>query len=145
MNDDEKQLQFQHWLVDMDDALERFLADVPDTIATKLDYTSTSLDVLESWLLGSYESVEAMLEPDQSARIDGAARYVGETFRRELGGQWALRLGDPSKVFYGLPELTGFRMRTPLCPLTLVTASADRRTGNYLRSVLDAYAKHVRS
>ena len=71
------QEEFQFWLADMDDALERFLASVPRELATRLDFSSGSLD-----------------------------------------------------AYYRIPELAGFGPKpTPVCPLTLATASADRRTG----------------
>jgi len=38
------QEEFQFWLADMDDALERFLASVPRELATRLDFSSGSLD-----------------------------------------------------------------------------------------------------
>lgn len=128
---------FEFWLVVMDDALERFLAVLPPQIREKLDYSPSSLDALETWILDRYPSPQAMLERDQSRLVDGVARYIGETFRKTLGGYWDIRLDDPKFAFFALPILTGFEEKpTPFCPLTLATASADRRTGKYLCTIL---------
>ncbi|WP_216594403.1 MULTISPECIES: hypothetical protein [unclassified Nostoc] len=129
---------FQWWLMDMDDALERFLAILPPQVKKKLDFSPSSLSTLEAWILDKYPNTPAMLESDQSRLVDGVARYIGETFRKSLGGRWDIQLDDPKFVYFGVPILTGFEEKpTPICPLTLATASADRRTGKYLRTILE--------
>ncbi|MBE9210091.1 hypothetical protein IQ244_27065 [Nostoc sp. LEGE 06077] len=124
--------------MDMDDALERFLAILPPQVKKKLDFSPSSLSTLEAWILDKYPNTPAMLESDQSRLVDGVARYIGETFRKSLGGRWDIQLDDPKFVYFGVPILTGFEEKpTPICPLTLATASADRRTGKYLRTILE--------
>jgi hypothetical protein len=130
---------FEYWFFEMDDALERFLARLPPKTRQKLDFSPSSLDILEAWILDAYPDIATMLKHDQADIVGGAARYIGETFRRTIGGYWDIRLDDPKMAFSGLPILTGSKERpTPVCPITLVTASADRRTGNYIRTVLEA-------
>lgn len=83
-----------------------------------------------------------MLDPAEADQVDGIARYIGETLRKTVGGHWDIRLDDPKYVFYGLPELTGFGPRsTPVCPLTLATTAADRRTGKFLRGIADGMVR----
>lgn len=131
---------FDYWVADMDDALDRFFTWLPEGIRGRLNYSPASLDTLETWILETYSDTQEMLKKDQVEPVDGAARYIGETFRKCLGGYWDIRLDDPKFVFYGLPILTGFRdSSTPECPLTLATAAADRRTGVYIRTVLENY------
>ena len=50
MPDNNKEDQFQLWLAEMDDALDRFLRRLPMGVAMRLDYTQASLLVLEKWL-----------------------------------------------------------------------------------------------
>lgn len=70
------------------------------------------------------------------------ARYVGQVFRKKLGGKWTIDYSDKKNAFYGLPQLVGMNgQRTQICPLTLVTASTDRRTGSFIRMVFDNNAK----
>ena len=128
---------FQSWLFEMDDALERFLSLLPSHLRPALDFSPGSLDVLEQWILERYAGVSEILEPGEALILDGLARYVGETFREQLGGYWQIRFDNPKDAHYGLPELTGFSPRpTPLSPHSLVTASTDRRSGNYISTVL---------
>ncbi len=136
---------FDSWLVDMDDALERFVDGLPEEVAQRLDYTPGSLDALEKWILDKYESTDQMLAASQATTVDGLARYIGETFRKAIGGRWGIRLDDPKYAFYGLPEIVGYADKgTSLCPISLATASADRRNGRYLSDVLASYIRDVR-
>lgn len=132
----------QYWLADLDDALQRFLDGLSSEVAARLDFSPGSLDVLEAWILNKYASTQEMLPPSESRLVDGLARYIGETFRKAVGGHWEMRLDDPKYVFHGIPQLTGFWEKpTPVCPLPLATASANRRTGRYLGGVLAVYLR----
>jgi hypothetical protein len=137
---DTRREDFEYWLADMDDALERLFKMVPPELRARLDFSPASLDALEAWILERYASTNAMLGQSESLIVDGLARYIGETFRKAIGGRWEIRLDDPKYVFYGKPQLTGFSDRpTPVGPLSLATASADRRTGRFLSGVLASY------
>ncbi len=136
---------FDYWVSDMDDALERFFTLLPSSVREKLDFSPFSLEALEEWILEKYANTQAMLQRDQAQIVDGVARYIGETFRRTIGGYWTIRLDDPKVAFFGVPILTGFEERpTPACPLALATASADRRTGTFLHTVLKNHMKVLR-
>lgn len=126
---------FECWLATMDDFLEEFLAEFPAAERARLDYSAESLDIVEAWILNTYPSSEAAAAPTESQRLNRVACYVGEVFRKKLGTKWDIRLDDPSYVFYGMPIIVGRRVDD--CPLTLVTAAANRRTGKYLRTVLE--------
>jgi hypothetical protein len=128
---------FEEWLADMQTGLDRFTDALPEEVADALDESPESLDVLEAWLLERYPSTEAVLEESEKEILDGAARYVGETFLGQLGGKWSISADDPKDVNYQLPILTGFRGQfSTLAPVTMVTAAADRRTGTYLSTIL---------
>jgi hypothetical protein len=143
--DDERRDRFELWLMDMDDALERFMDQVPE-VREKLDYSAESLDVLEKWLLERYPTFEAIIADSEKDMLDGMARYVGETFRKNLGGIWDIVLDDPKNVWYRLPIVTGFPGQgAPLSPVTMTTAAADRRTGTYWRTILQNLDKRAQS
>jgi hypothetical protein len=134
---------FENWLAHMDDALEEFFARLPPALRVALDDTPPSLDALEAFLLGRYPDVEA-IRADPEPYLDGAARYVGEVFRRTIGGRWRMRDDDPSYVYAGLPELTFLPARdTPACPIRLVTTALHRRTGTFLSTVLANQARII--
>ncbi len=116
----------------MDEALAEFSAGLPENVAAKLDYSVDSLDVIEAWLLERYPVNTTSKSPGQAATLDGAARYIGETFRKALGGHWTVDLkynaylGRPLVIEPVQPDL-------PLCPLSMTTTTTHRRRGDYLR------------
>src|SRR4051812_50181488 len=121
----------------MQTELDRFEAALPKPVADALDESPASLDVLEAWLLEHYPSTEALMEPGEAEILDGAARYVGETFLGQLGGRWSISADDPKDANYKLPIITGFKGEfSQLSPVTMVTAAADRRSGTYLSTIL---------
>ncbi|MBR9802739.1 hypothetical protein GYB59_14085 [bacterium] len=128
---------FEHWLVLMDDFLELFIARFPQEERALLDFTPESLDIVEAWILRTYADMDEMLAPEEAQTVNCVACYVGETYCKHLGAKWDIRLDDPSFAFYGIPILVNSEDSTIDCPLTLVTASADRRNGQYLRTVLE--------
>jgi hypothetical protein len=128
---------FEYWLMDMDDAIHRFIGGYPVGDRQRFDYSSASLDFLERWLLNQYQSIEAMRQQDQAAMVDGAARYVGQVFRRHLGGKWFIDNEDKKNVFYKRPQLVGVKGQlAQFSPLSMVTASVDRNSGSYMSGVL---------
>ncbi len=130
--------QFQMWLMDMSDAIERFQLSLPSELQGKFDYSPESLEALEGLALAKYPNVEEAKKPSEATTVDGMARYVGQVFRKRLGGKWMIDYSDRKNAFYGLPQLSGMAgQKVQLCPLTLVTASLDRRTGKFLRQVFD--------
>jgi hypothetical protein len=134
----EQELEFDAWLTDMDDALERFMELAPESLIEQLDYSPDSLNAIEHWLLQSYASLDAFDAEPSTQLIDGAVRYVGETFVRNLGAHWSVSLENPNDVFYGLPIVIGHPgQTTPLCPHRLTGVATDRRLGNFLRTVFD--------
>lgn len=143
MTADDEQDQFENWLAHMDDALAELFARLPSALKGALDYAPASLDRLEAFLIERYPGVDA-IKSDPEPYLDGAARYVGEVFRRNIGGRWRLRDDDPKYVYAGLPEVTFLAERdTPVCPLTLVSASLDRRTGKFISTVFDNTSKRI--
>jgi hypothetical protein len=127
----------------MDATIKQFLDELPEELAQRVDFTPESLDALEGWLLSKYDSPAAILQPSESWYLDRAAKYVGETIRRNAGGEWAIELEDPNYVYYGLPEIRNKHFAAE-CPATLVTASLDRRRGNYIRKIVENMARKRR-
>ena len=142
MNVEQQRENFQYWLAEMDSALERFLESLPPGVSQRLDFKPESLAVVEEWIIERYPSISAMLALSEREIVDGLARYIGETFRKVIGGRWEIRLDDPNYVYHGRPQLTGFSdTPTPISPHSLATASADRRTGRFMSGVLSSYLR----
>ena len=136
-NDDDVFEKFQYWLVEMDSALESFFKFLPTEMRTELDYTPASVDTLERWLLRKYETIDSLKLDTEKVIWDGASRYIGETFRKCLGGKWHIDKPNKKIMFSGLPQLVEMRGQVgPVCPLTLVSAALDRRVGNFISSLI---------
>ena len=136
--------QFQEWLMDMSDAIERFQQSLPGELQGRLDYSPESLEIVENFALAKYPSVAEATKAGEAAAVDGIARYVGQVFRKRLGGKWIIDYSDRKNAFFGLPQLSGMvGQKVQLCPLTLVTASLDRRTGKFIRMVFDNNLRNV--
>jgi hypothetical protein len=137
MSDYSDKDRFQFWLMDMDDAIERFIQSLPPDARIRLNGRDDSLDALEALVLERYKSPGDTKDSKESVFLDGAARYLGEILRLGTGSQWTIRFDDPKYVFHGLPILKGGKLGDmPCCPLTTVTASTDRRTGHYFSTIL---------
>jgi hypothetical protein len=108
-------------------------------MGTELDVDEQSLDTLEAFLLRRYRTPdEAMTLPERGV-LDAAARHVGLLLILTIeGAHWDLILDQPDHVYYRLPVVR-FPDGATECPLTAVTAALDRRTGNYLRSLVEGY------
>jgi UTP:GlnB (protein PII) uridylyltransferase len=136
---------FQLWIFNMDDELDRLKEDLPQELASKLDYSDESLKLVEAWILQRYASVEETKEKGEAQILDRLARYVGETIRKQVGGHWDIDLENEKNAYYALPVITGFEEKpTPVCPLTLVTASTARRTGTFISGVLENVKKKLK-
>lgn len=134
-----KQDNFQMWLFHMDDALEEFLQTLPEEIAVKLDYGKGSLNVIENWILDTFKNKEQLLLSENKLILDGLSRYIGETFRKNIGGgKWSINLEDKMDAFYSLPVLKDHEKITiPVAPHTLATACISRKKGTYISGILE--------
>jgi hypothetical protein len=128
--------QFEFWLMEMDNAIEKFVNSASPEFHDKLDNSDESLSIVEQWLVSKYSNPKDTRPESEAIFLDGAARYVGEIFRVRTKSKWRIELNDKKQVFYGIPHLQGGSLKAPLCPLTTVTASTDRRTGNYFMTIL---------
>ena len=137
MNRKDREDQFQVWLIHMDDAIAVFKRKLPENVYGNIDYSPASLDILEGWLLSRYSSKEDIKRESESIIFDGSARYLGEAFRKTLGGRWIINFKDRADIFYGIPQLSDMSgQEVPFSPLTTVTACFSRRTGNYFSTIL---------
>ena len=135
----EKYDQFQTWLAHMDDFLEDLQSHSLVTEAgITLDYSIASLDAVEALILKRFPSFEDVKNPDASQDINLFSIYVGETIRKTGGGKWAIDYEDTDNAYFGRPVLKGVgsRGQRTTCPMMLVTASTDRRKGDYLSKVV---------
>ncbi|MDK4685538.1 hypothetical protein QDY71_03090 [Kingella negevensis] len=135
-----REIAFKCWLKDIPNILDGFISRMPKEVADKLDFSMESLDVVEKYLLDNYENNKQIMFEEPFYILEGYAVYVGETFRKIIASHdphmcWQLML-EEDNVYYSLPILDGYNIID--CPLTMVTASLDRRTGIYISSILNS-------
>lgn len=131
-----KRADFESWLFQMDDRLAEFIDELPSDIGRQMDFSLDSLTILEGWLLEQYGSTDEILEASQMQRLDDIARYVGETLRKNLGGIWNIDLKNKRNVYYKIPVIEKQGAWTE-CPVSLVTAAMEDRSGSFIVGVLD--------
>ena len=70
--------QFQLWLLDISDAIERFRQSLPPDLTARSNFSSESLSDVEAHALAKYPTASDIKQPSEAAVVDGMARYVGE-------------------------------------------------------------------
>ena len=128
--------QFNWWLTIMPDAL-MYLSILPKDVRSKLDYSVNSLDVLEIFLIDNYD-MEEMKRSENKMAVDVFARYIGETFRKNLTDIiWKLELRE-NRFGYGFPLLVKKDNKpcTPKSTYSFIAGVLDRRIGSYLSTIL---------
>jgi hypothetical protein len=127
--------EFQIWLAkDLEVRDELY-----ELIGEELDTDEMSLDKLVAFLLNRYQEPNEALRLTERPVLDGAARHIGLVMLLTVDGtEWAIDVVNEANVYYRLPIIR-FSDGAEDCPLTLATASLDRRTGSYLRTVIENY------
>jgi len=125
--------QFNDWVEYVPEFIQELRSMLAPT-GVKFDFSPNSLDTLEEWILSRYGDTEEMLPASESQVVNLLACYIGETMIRQRGGKWDIQL-DPDYAYHGVPiiVLPGGDVE---CPLSLATAAADRRMGDFIRSVV---------
>lgn len=127
--------EFQTWLARDPDVRE----ELEEMIGAQLGLDTLSLDTLETFLLRRFRTVEKAMELDQRAVLDAAGRHVGMVMLFNVDGtKWDIDLDHEDSVYYRLPIIR-LADGGQECPLSMVTACLDRRTGRYLRGLVETY------
>ena len=126
--------EFDVWLTFMDDRLGELMQQLPKDVASQLDFTPESLFVIENWLMSQFSGPYELMEKDKYL-LDKVACYLGEVIRISLGGHWGIDYSDPNDAYCGIPTIRT-EGEPPICPLTMVTTSLDRRKGNLMENNL---------
>jgi len=125
---------FEYWIFQMDDKLESFISSLYGDIKTHLDYSVTSLNNVEEWLINTYKTPEAIDAMHRAITVDGFCRYIGEVFRKKLGGHWDMSFQKDSDVGAG-PFLSGFKQNeNRIYPYGLMKKALHEKSGNFLKN-----------
>jgi hypothetical protein len=134
----EKQEVFEEWVFVKDDALADFFDRIPAELNDDLDFSPASLDTLEKYILKNF-TAESIEEKENMDWLDGFARYIGETFIKNLkGAHWSINLEKEDLIYYGLPLIVGaVNQVSDYCPHMDVVAALHRQSGNFVRTLLE--------
>ena len=90
---------FENWLISMDDYLDEFL-ELESSLSGSLDFSPSSLSIVELRLLERFSSIEEILKDENNKYLNACSVYVGETYRKNVGGKWKIELDDVKDVYY---------------------------------------------
>lgn len=131
--------RFQKFIFEMDDVMEVFLAFAMSK-GFRLDYSISSLDDLEVFIDGSGDGAR------ESELLNRCSRYLGEVFRKNLGGSWDLCLDDPKNIHYRLPVINRFSdVDLEFCPLAVVGNYVARKKRGILREAVEVNKEFLRA
>jgi hypothetical protein len=126
---------FQIWLVSELEVREELYA----MMGADPGLDEASLDAVEAFLLARYASPDDALRLDQRNVLDAAARHIGLVMVLNIdGAEWQIDLDNKDSVYYRLPIIR-FSDGVEECPLSMATAALDRRTSEFLRTVVTSY------
>lgn len=127
--------EFQTWLAQDLEVRDELYALIGRELAPDIG----SLDDLEDFLLARFPDPAAAITLEHRGITDAAARHIGLVFVLNIDDAvWDIDLDNKAALFYRLPVIR-FADDAQECPLTMATAALDRRTGDYLRTIVENY------
>ncbi|MBF0722590.1 hypothetical protein [Sanguibacter inulinus] len=133
---------FQAWLEEMHPRLARF-EDLTMPAGWPGGYSRESLVALEQHILDRWPDKKSFLDENDTDFIEGATRYIGETYLRLAGGGWSIN-HDPEFIYTGRPVVRfDTESPMPVSPVHLMTTILARRTGNVLSRIWDGQTAAV--
>lgn len=130
------QEDFQEWIFYISDKMDYFTEEFAKEQGLTLDYSMESLDVLEVWILDHFDDAKELIAEGQL--LDYLTIYIGETFRKYIGGKWFIDLENKKNAYFSMPVLTdpSYKGVVYKTPMTYATACISRKKGNYISTIL---------
>lgn len=130
------QENFQDWIFFISDKMDYFTEDFVKEQNLILDYSVKSLDCIEKWILTNFKHHSDLIAQDKL--LDYITIYIGETFRKHIGGKWYIDLKNKKNAYYSMPVLTSpsYVGEVYVAPMTYATACISRQMGNYISTIL---------
>ena len=88
---------FEEWIILIDSKMEYFTDTFAKENNLKLDYSIESLDEIENWILGNYSEIKDLI--GDAKILDYLTVYIGETFRKYIGGEWFIDLKNKKNAY----------------------------------------------
>lgn len=130
------QENFQDWIFFISDKMEYFTGEFAQENGLTLDYSIKSLDEIERWILANFKHHNDLIA--EKKLLDHITIYIGETFRKHIGGKWYIDLENKKNAYYSMPVLTdpAYIGERYVASMTYATACISRQKGNYISTIL---------
>lgn len=129
---DEEVEKFEQFLFEMDDVLEEFVGTAAQA-GFDLNYSTESLADLEKFIIANRDGSDRSFD-------NRAARYLGEVFRKVVGGKWELCLKNPKYMYFKLPVVSGYSAHPiEFCPIEMIANFKAKQNFGMLRTALDSH------
>lgn len=116
--------------------MEYFTGEFAQENSLTLDYSIKSLDEIEGWILTNFKHHNDLIA--EKKLLDYITIYIGETFRKHIGGKWYIDLENKKNAYYSMPVLTdpAYIGERYVASMTYATACISRQKGNYISTIL---------
>ena len=129
----------KEWISYIPDKMDRFTHEFAGNNHLILDYTMASLNDLERWILAHYHDANELT--NDSSALDYITIYIGETFRRYLGGEWDIDFDNEKEAYYPVltPTEASCKRKAQIAPMAIATECISRNKENYISGILFNY------
>lgn len=98
------QENFQEWIFFIDFKMTYFVGEFVKTESLNLDDSVESLDELKNWMLANFSDINQLIA--ESKIWDYLTVYIGETFRKQIFGEWFIDLENKDNAYDSMSILT---------------------------------------
>jgi hypothetical protein len=129
------------WRNYVDETIACFMAALPSELRGQLDYSAASLSLIDRWIVDRYSDLDALVEHDDfyTCVYKGVILYVGEIYRKYLGGYWIVGQTEVGKG----PILEGFHKNWRIAVEDDVSQAIDDGIEVWIRQKLEAMLKRL--
>ena len=126
----------KEWISCIPDKMDKFTQEFAGNNHLLLDYTMASLNDLERWIIAHYHDGNELT--NDISTLDYITIYIGETFRRYLGGEWDIDIDNKEDAHHPIITLAdaSYKGETQFSPMALATDCVGADKGNYLSGIL---------
>ena len=131
--------EFERYMIGMEFTLERLMTKAINA-GFELDYSIESAGLVERLIDKLWTDDEVS---NKNLRTQ-AGTYLGEVFRRNIGGRWELSWDDNNSLYRGMPVLLGYSSHNLVCsPISTLIQYIGRRKEGLLERAIRAHIPHA--
>ncbi len=129
----EREERFEWWITCIPDKIEELRENLPKYISEKLDLSIISINILENYIIDTYEA-EFLKSNKGGVLLSQLASYIGQVIKNTLpDATWYMELNNETDIYFGLPVLK-FKENIPLSPYHLPLTAIAKNKGDLISS-----------